>query len=86
MQDTAAVVLPATFATQDHEPGTSTATERPSAAALADEVAGRSERALWMATRDAPEDGFFAAGAPWYLTLFGRDSIWTARMLLPVSI
>ncbi len=39
-----------------------------------------------MATRDAPEDGFFAAGAPWYLTLFGRDSIWTARMLLPVDL
>ena len=42
-------------------------------------------RALWMATRDAPQDGFFAAGAPWYFALFGRDSIWTARMLLPVS-
>ena len=41
---------------------------------------------LWMATRDAPEDGFFAAGAPWYFTLFGRDSIWTARMLLPVDL
>jgi glycogen debranching enzyme len=42
-------------------------------------------RALWMATRDAPQDGFFAAGAPWYFALFGRDSIWTARMLLPLS-
>jgi N-terminal domain of (some) glycogen debranching enzymes/Amylo-alpha-1,6-glucosidase len=42
-------------------------------------------KALWMATLDAPEDGFFAAGAPWYLTLFGRDSIWTARMLLPLE-
>jgi glycogen debranching enzyme len=41
--------------------------------------------ALWMATRDAPQEGFFAAGAPWYLTLFGRDSIWTARMLLPLD-
>ena len=40
---------------------------------------------LWMATRDAPEDGFFAAGAPWYLTLFGRDSIWAARMVLPLD-
>ncbi|MGF1647844.1 MAG: glycogen debranching N-terminal domain-containing protein [Kineosporiaceae bacterium] len=26
---------------------------------------------------------FVAAGAPWFLTLFGRDSLWSARMLLP---
>ncbi len=32
----------------------------------------------------APEE-FIGAGAPWFLTLFGRDSLWTARMLLPVS-
>lgn len=31
----------------------------------------------------APTDVFAAAGSPWYLTLFGRDSIWTARMMLP---
>ncbi|MDQ3616008.1 MAG: amylo-alpha-1,6-glucosidase [Actinomycetota bacterium] len=30
-------------------------------------------------------DLFVAAGAPWFLTLFGRDSLWTARMLLPVG-
>ncbi len=30
-----------------------------------------------------PADVFAAAGSPWYLTLFGRDSIWTARMMLP---
>jgi glycogen debranching enzyme len=28
---------------------------------------------------------FAAAGAPWYLTLFGRDSLWTARMMLPLG-
>jgi glycogen debranching enzyme len=28
-------------------------------------------------------DVFPAAGSPWYLTLFGRDSIWAARMMLP---
>lgn len=28
---------------------------------------------------------FLAAGAPWFLTMFGRDSLWAARMLLPVS-
>lgn len=33
----------------------------------------------------APEDVFAAAGTPWYLTLFGRDSLWAARMMLPYS-
>lgn len=28
-------------------------------------------------------DVFAAAGSPWYLTLFGRDSLWTATMMLP---
>lgn len=32
-----------------------------------------------------PRDAFLAAGAPWYLTLFGRDSLWAARMLLPLG-
>jgi glycogen debranching enzyme len=31
------------------------------------------------------EDVFLAAGVPWFLTLFGRDSIWAARMLLPLG-
>ncbi|GID95397.1 glycogen debranching N-terminal domain-containing protein [Amorphoplanes digitatis] len=31
------------------------------------------------------DDAYLAAGAPWYLTLFGRDSIWAARMLLPLG-
>ncbi|HXR69909.1 glycogen debranching N-terminal domain-containing protein [Actinocrinis sp.] len=31
------------------------------------------------------EGEFAAAGAPWFLTLFGRDSLWTARMLLPID-
>jgi glycogen debranching enzyme len=41
--------------------------------------------ALELALPAAPEDVFLAAGAPWFLTLFGRDSIWAARMLLPVD-
>ncbi|MBF4595754.1 amylo-alpha-1,6-glucosidase [Curtobacterium flaccumfaciens] len=32
-----------------------------------------------------PEGEFLAAGSPWFFTLFGRDSIWAARFLLPVD-
>jgi hypothetical protein len=39
--------------------------------------------ALRMAVAGRPGDVFLAAGAPWYCTLFGRDSIWAARLLLP---
>jgi len=41
---------------------------------------------LRMAAADAPDDAFFAAGSPWYFTLFGRDSLWTSRMLLSVDV
>jgi glycogen debranching enzyme len=34
---------------------------------------------------DGAEEEFVGAGAPWFLTLFGRDSLWAARMLLPVT-
>ncbi|GAA0323317.1 glycogen debranching N-terminal domain-containing protein [Kineococcus aurantiacus] len=40
---------------------------------------------LRAAHADHPDDVFVAAGAPWYLTLFGRDALWTARMLLPLG-
>ncbi|MCU1527033.1 MAG: amylo-alpha,6-glucosidase [Frondihabitans sp.] len=33
----------------------------------------------------SPDDVFLAAGAPWFFTLFGRDSIWAARFLLPLD-
>jgi glycogen debranching enzyme len=42
-------------------------------------------RLLRLATTDTPDEEFLAAGAPWFLTLFGRDSLWAARMLLPVT-
>jgi glycogen debranching enzyme len=33
-----------------------------------------------------PADEFFAAGAPWYLTMFGRDALWAAEFALPLGI
>jgi glycogen debranching enzyme len=45
-----------------------------------DDLAG-----LRLTTPDRPDDTFLAAGAPWYFTLFGRDSLWAARMLLPLG-
>jgi glycogen debranching enzyme len=41
--------------------------------------------ALLMSDARQPTDLFAAAGAPWYMTLFGRDSLWAARMMLPIS-
>jgi len=40
---------------------------------------------LRMSLARDPSNPFVAAGVPWYLALFGRDSIWTARMLLPLG-
>lgn len=40
--------------------------------------------ALRMSARGGTEQ-FIAAGAPWFFTLFGRDSLWTARFLLPLG-
>jgi glycogen debranching enzyme len=41
--------------------------------------------ALLGADTDEHADVFVTAGAPWYVTLFGRDALWTARMLLPLG-
>lgn len=41
--------------------------------------------ALRMATTAHPDQQFLAAGAPWFFTLFGRDSLWAARFLLPLG-
>lgn len=40
---------------------------------------------LLMSHGDYPELRFTAAGAPWFFTLFGRDSLITARFLLDVD-
>ncbi|MGO4679466.1 glycogen debranching N-terminal domain-containing protein [Microbacterium sp. 2MCAF23] len=37
---------------------------------------------LRLALPAHPDDAFYAAGAPWFFTLFGRDSIWAARLAL----
>lgn len=42
-------------------------------------------RALVLADPTSPVDAFVAAGSPWFFTLFGRDSVWCARMLLPLG-
>jgi len=41
--------------------------------------------ALRMSTIAQPDSVFLAAGAPWFFTLFGRDSIWAARFLVPLG-
>jgi glycogen debranching enzyme len=41
--------------------------------------------ALRLTADQAPHDTFLAAGAPWFFTLFGRDSLWAARFLLPLG-
>ena len=41
--------------------------------------------ALRLVASGDDDDQFFAAGAPWFFTLFGRDAIWAARMSLPLG-
>lgn len=41
--------------------------------------------ALLLADPVEPADVYPAAGSPWYLTLFARDSIWTALLALPLG-
>ncbi|MCC6617611.1 MAG: amylo-alpha-1,6-glucosidase [Chloroflexi bacterium] len=45
----------------------------------------RDVRALALADPQVTSDTFIAAGVPWFLTLFGRDSLWAARFSLPLG-
>ena len=40
---------------------------------------------LLLSDDGSPDTAFLAAGSPWFFTLFGRDSLLAARMLLPLS-
>lgn len=41
--------------------------------------------ALRLTTAAQPSTEFLAAGSPWFFTLFGRDSLWAARFVLPLG-
>jgi glycogen debranching enzyme len=42
-------------------------------------------QALRLTETGDPDGTFIGAGVPWFLTLFGRDSLWAARMMLPLG-
>jgi glycogen debranching enzyme len=83
--DASAVVVAAAGAAPWHSPS------RVELAAADDRLARWLDRALddldalRIVSDRAPGDQFLAAGAPWFFTLFGRDSLWAARLLLPLG-
>ena len=82
VRDAGAAVIPAAPALPS-TPLTVSADDRRLAPFVATSLADLN--ALRMSLVAAPDDSFAAAGSPWYLTLFGRDSIWAARMSLPLG-
>ena len=46
-------------------------------------ISRRDLGALRIVDADHPDDDVVAAGAPWFMALFGRDSLLTSAMLLP---
>jgi len=65
-----------------HSPGSATESAGTEPLDLLVQTARRDLAALRMTHRDAPDHTFYAAGAPWFLTLFGRDSLLSARLSL----
>ena len=57
----------------------------PPAGAVAAALAARPRRARGWPTARHRTTPSSPPGSPWYLTLFGRDSLWAARLLLPVE-
>jgi glycogen debranching enzyme len=82
VHDSGAVVVPAN--TRLPRPHTVRADD-PRLAALLDRALADLD-ALLLTEPGHPGDVFAGAGAPWYLTLFGRDSLWTATLLLPYDV
>ncbi|WP_306231608.1 amylo-alpha-1,6-glucosidase [Agrococcus beijingensis] len=58
----------------------------PTGDAALDRWAARAVEDLRALLLDAGQGPFAAAGAPWFMTLFGRDTLITARLLLPLSL
>ena len=82
VRDAGAVVAPTTVRLS--RPGTVRADD-PRLAALLDRAVADVD-ALLLTEPDRPDDVFTGAGAPWFLTLFGRDSLWAATLLLPYDV
>ncbi|WP_433428832.1 glycogen debranching N-terminal domain-containing protein [Nonomuraea sp. CA-141351] len=82
VEDPAAVVVPPT-SSLEWSPPRVTADDRRITRLLDQSL--EDLRSLRLAEPGASGDTFLGAGAPWFLTLFGRDSIWAARMLLPLG-
>ena len=68
-----------------HSPGELPLTTGTEPLDLLVQTAGRDLAALRMTDRDDTGHPFYAAGAPWFLTLFGRDSLLAARLSLSWS-
>ncbi len=84
VRDPRPVLFPAPAAGSVDWPRPSVASADQRLDALVARSVGDLERLL-LTDPDHPGDAFLAAGSPWFLTLFGRDSLWAARMLLPLG-